>query len=248
MARTKYGEYLEKQGVPKDEAEAREQFIPTRGEMIEMIAEARNNNPNRKKVYKPDFSLSKEYMALEREKDKAEKAGDWKLAESLSKQMTSIKTRGTFTDDERQAEIDKTLNMPIADILKERKKYEKIILDCEEKIDNFDVSPVQAKVDALEQEYRKKVRANTGKWAVLDHIQNEYDKEVDALEKELIKIPMNELAIKRYEAKEYFLIYEARVKYYVTANKELIEEEIHNAKRMEVRGALVDLVEYMEEG
>jgi hypothetical protein len=33
----------------------------------------------------------------------------------------------------------------------------------------------------------------------------------------------------------------------MTANKNLIEEEIQNAKREEIRGSLGDLVAYMEE-
>lgn len=37
------------------------------------------------------------------------------------------------------------------------------------------------------------------------------------------------------------------LKYYMTANKDLIEEEIQNAKREEIRGSLGDLVAYMEE-
>lgn len=227
-------------------AKAQEQHIPTKGEMIQMIGEAMLNNPNRKKLYTPDFKLSKEYMAVKQELENAKKAGDWKKAEELSSQMLGIQISGTVTDEERQAEIDKTLTMPIASVLKERKKYEAIVVDCEEKLDNFDVSTIQAKVDALTADYDKKVKANAGNWGVQDKLNAEYNKAVDALELELITIPMNELALKRYKAKEYFLIYEARVKYYINDNRDLIEEEIQHAKRLEVRGSLVDLAEYVE--
>ena len=67
------------------------------------------------------------------------------------------------------------------------------------------------------------------------------------MEDELVKIPRNDLALKRYRALEFLFIYEARIKYYMTANKDLIEEEIQNAKREEIRGSLGDLVAYMEE-
>ena len=46
--------------------------------------------------------------------------------------------------------------------------------------------------------------------------------------------------------KEYFLIYAARVKYFVDANKELIRSEMENAKREEIRGSLLDLAEELE--
>lgn len=246
MARTSYGKYLEEQGHPQEVLEAQEQFVPTRGEILQMIHEAFNNNPDRKKAYTPDFKLCEEYLALKDEKNKAEKAGDWKKAQELSGKMLNIQLSGTVTNEKRQAAIDKTLNMAIADILKERKKYEKIIAECEEKIDNFDVAPVQAKVDELTAEYERKLKGKKG--VAFDHIKAEYEQAVDDLERELVTIPMNELAIKRHEAREYFFIYEARVKYYIAANRELIDEEIQNAKRMEVRGSLVDLVEYMEEG
>lgn len=229
--------------------EAQEQKVPTRGDMIQMINEARLNNPNRKKVYTPDFRFSKEYLKLKEEVKALMGVSpyDTRKAQELSKQMLSIQLGGTITEEERQAAVDETLTMPIADILKERKKYEKLILEYEEKIDNFDVSPVKAKIDAVEKQYKREAKNNAGKWVVLESIEEEYNKAVEEIEHKYITIPLNDLAIKRYEAKEYFLIYEARLKYYIAANKGLIEEEILNAKRMEVRGSLVDLVAYLEE-
>ncbi len=227
-------------------AEATEQKVPTRGELIQMIYEARMSNLDRSKIYTPDFKLSKEYKAVLAEVEKAQWAGDWKKAEQLSSQMLSIQNRGTVTDEERQKAIDRSIAMPIASVLKERNAYKAIVAECEEKLDNFDVSTVQGKVDALTAEYDKKIKA-TGDWAVREKLKAEYDKAVDDLELELITIPMNELAIERYKANEYYLICEARVKYYVNANRDLIEEEIQHAKRMEVRGSLADLAEYLEE-
>lgn len=245
--KTQYGKYLVEQGMDPEVVGAQEQKVPTRGEMLVMLQEAILNNPNRKKKYTPDFKLCKEYLTVKAEKDKAEKAGDWKKVQELSSQMLSIQIGGTVSEEERQAEIDKTITMPIASIIKERKKYEAIVVDCEEKLDSFDVSGVQAKVDELTVKCEKDLKANAGRWVVLDTIRAEYNKAVDDLEMELITIPMNELALKRYRANEFYLIYEARVKYYVKANRTLIEEEIQNAKRMEVRGSLADLAEYVEE-
>ncbi len=227
-------------------AEAQEQKVPTRGEMLEQIYEARMKNPDKSKLYKPNFKYSKEYEAVMADVEKAKKDGDWKKAEKLSSYLIDIQINGTVTEEERQAEIDKTLELPIATVLAECKKYEKIVADCEGKLNSFDISGVQAKVDALTAEYEKKCKANAGKWAVLDSIKEEYKKAVDDLELELIYIPMNDIKLQRYRAKEFFLIYEARVKYYVNANRDLIEEEIQHAKRMEVRGSLADLAGYVE--
>lgn len=226
-------------------AKAQEQKVPTRGEMLEMINEVFNNNPNRARVYKPNFGLSAEYMALKKEKENAIKNHDMKLAQELNSQMLSVKTMGTVTSEERQAEIDKTLEMPLSDVFKEYNKYKAVVKDCEEKIDNFDFAPLQAKVDALTAEYKRKKQGKSD--IVKATLNGEYEKEVSALEDELVKIPRNDLALKRYRALEFLLIYEARIKYYMTANKDLIEEEIQNAKREEIRGSLGDLVAYMEE-
>ena len=151
--------------------------------------------------------------------------------------MLSIQITGTVTDEVRQAEIDKTLEMPIKQVIVKRKEYEQIVAECEEKIDNFDFTAVQAKADEIEAEYQKKLKGKNGiAFSTIDELEYE----------EVIK-PLNDLKLQRYEAKEYYLIYEARVKYYVNANRTLIEEEMQNAKRMEVRGSLADLAEYLEE-
>jgi hypothetical protein len=225
-------------------AAAQEQKVPTRGEIIEGIYTARLNNPDRKSLYKPDFSFSKEYLALKDEVDKAVKARDKKLSDMILAQMIKIKLNGTITEEQRQAEIDKTLEMPIAAILKERKKYEAIVTECEHKLNTFDISEVQAKVDALSAKYETQAKgagqiARATLWEA-------YNKAVKDLEDKLITIPMNDIKIKRHNAKEWYLIYEARVKYYVAANQDLIEEEIENAKREEVRGSLVELAEALE--
>lgn len=227
---------------------AQEQKIPTRGEMIATIAEARQKNPNKAKLYKPDFSLAQSVINLKKELEalKGKAPYDSKKAEELSRQILSIRINGTITDEMRQEEIDKTLEMPVAELITQRKKYEKIITECEEKIDNFDVSGVQAKVDALGDEYERKAKSR-GAFVQSFDIQDEYNKRIDAIEFEEITKPLNELKIKRYEAMEYYLIYEARIKYYVTANKALIEEEITQAKREEIRGSLADLAEYVED-
>ena len=234
MAMTKE-QWIEKrmaEGLSKEQAEheythfhdpmvddAQKQKVPTRGEMIALIAEM--------------------------EAFKGVAPYDAKKAEELSKRMISIQINGTVTDEERQTEIDKTLEMPLAELIAQYKKYGKIITECEEGIDTFDVSKAQAKVDTLTAQYQRKAK-NRGSFVYKGDIAEQYEKEVDKIEfEELIK-PLNDLKIKRYEAGEYFLIYEARIKHYVNTNKALIDEEVTAAKREEIRGSLADLVEYME--
>lgn len=190
-------------------------------------------------------TLTAEYMALSRESKSALKNNDVKRAQELSQRMLSIQLGNLISKEERQEEVDKTLVMPISEIFKEFNKYKAIMAECAEKIDNFDISSVQAKVDEVTEKYEKKAEGKSG--IHLAQIKASYEKEVNDLEYKLIKIPMNDLKIKRYRASEFLLIYEARIKYYMTANKDLIEEEIQNAKREEIRGSLGDLVAYMEE-
>lgn len=131
-------------------AKAQEQKVSTRGEMIQMINEAILNNPNKKQLYIPDFSLSAEYIGLKNELDKAVEANNLELVQELNKRMLYVKMSGTVTNEEIQAEIDKTLVMPLSEVFEKYNKYKAIVAECEEKIDNFDVPPVlQAKVDAL---------------------------------------------------------------------------------------------------
>lgn len=226
-------------------AKAQEQKVPTRGEMIQMINEAIMANIDKAQIYKPNFTLTAEYMALSRESKSALKNNDVKRAQELSQRMLSIQLGNLISKEERQEEVDKTLVMPISEIFKEFNKYKAIMAECAEKIDNFDISSVQAKVDEVTEKYEKKAEGKSG--SHLAQIKASYEKEVNDLEYKLIKIPMNDLKIKRYRASEFLLIYEARIKYYMTANKDLIEEEIQNAKREEIRGSLGDLVAYMEE-
>lgn len=228
--------------------EAQKQKISTRGEVITMIAEARQENPDKKRVYKPDFKLSKEYQAVKAELEifKGVSPYDAKKAEKLSKRMLSIQISGTVTVEDRQTEIDKTLEMSLAELITQYKKYGKIITECEEKIDTFDVSKAQAKVDALKAKYQRKMRER-GSFVYKGDIEDQYEKEVAKVEFEEIIKPLNDLKIERYEAREYYLIYEAKIKDYVNTNKALIDEEVIAAKREEIRGSLADLVELVED-
>lgn len=227
--------------------EAQAQKVPTRKDMLEMINEDINKNPNKKKLYTPNFKLSGAYTDVHKELEalKRKQPYDAQKAKGLSDKMLSIQINGSIDYDEYHKLIDESLEMPIKEIIAERKKYEKIVADCEDQIENFDLSACQSKVDALTAEYDKKLKGKIG--LAVSTLKDEYNKKVDELELEMIIKPRNELAIKRWEAKQYYLIYEARVKYYVSANKDLIEEEIQQAKRDEVRESLVDLAGYLEE-
>lgn len=227
--------------------EAQKQKVPTRGEMITMIGEARQKNPDKRKVYKPDFSICDAVLKINKEIKalKGKAPYDAKRAQELSQQGLSIKFHGTIPEYVKQAEIDKTLEMPLAELIAQYKKYGKIITECEEKIDTFDVSKAQAKVDALEAKYQRKMKER-GAFVYKGDIEEQYEKEVAKVEFEESIKPLNDLKIKRYEAKEYYFIYEARIKHYVNTYKALIDEEVTAAKREEIRGSLADLVEYME--
>ncbi len=262
MAMTKE-QWIEKrmaEGLSKEQAEheythfhdpmvddAQKQKVPTRGEMIAMIAEAKQKNPDKRKVYKPDFSICDAVLKINKEIKalKGKTPYDAKRAQELSQQGLSIKLHGTIPEYVKQAEIDKTLEMPLAELIAQYKKYGKIITECEEKIDTFDVSKAQAKIDTLTAQYQSRAK-NRGSFVYKGDIAEQYEKEVDKIEFEEIIKPLNDLKIKRYEAGEYFLIYEARIKHYVNENRALINEEVTAAKREEIRGSLADLVEYME--
>lgn len=229
-------------------AAAQEQKVPTKGEMLVRIAEARQKNPDKKTLYKPDFSISEPVLKLTKELEalKGKTPYDSKAAQGISRQIMSLKIHGTITDEMRQAEIDKTLEMSLAELFTQYKKYGKIMTECEEKIDSFDISKARAKIDALEAEYKKKAAAR-GQFAQNFDLNEKFNKEADLIEFNEVTKPLNDLKIKRYEAVEYFCVYEARIKFYVQTNKPLIEEEVTAARRDEIRGSLADLVEYMEE-
>lgn len=226
---------------------AQKQEALTGWDMKILLNEAFNNNPDRKKVYSPKFSLSEQYLSVKEELDALVGTGsyDAKKAEELSNQLLQIDMCGTIPSGELQSEIDKTLEMPIKQILEERKKYEKIIADCEEKIDHFDLTAVQAAADALGEKWEKTIRSKAGIYKSI--AKEQYQKAIDELEHEKITKPLNDLKIKRWEAMQYYLVYEARVSYYVLANMDLIKEEMTRSKREEIRASLVDLAGYVED-
>lgn len=217
---------------------------PTKGEALAMMYEAIQNNPNRQAKYAPDFSLSKEYEKLANTYNSRMTN---KERENVVAQGLRIKRAGTISEETKQAEIDKTINMSIAEVIRQLKKFEAKVADMESKIDNFDVSAVQAKVDDLTEKYHKKCNANKGNWMLIANLESQYQKDVDKIEFDEIIKPLNDLKIARYEADTYRAIYEARLKFFVKANKDLIAEELTEAKRDEIRGSLLDLAPLVEE-
>lgn len=225
-------------------AKAQEQKVLTKGEQIQQIGEAISNNPDKSKVYRPDFSISAKYVEMAN-KDTSS-MGRYDL-EKHQRAMIGIKLHGTISSEELQAVMDKALDMQISKVIEEMKKYEAIISDTEKKIDNFDLSIVQKKIDDLTAEYEKKAKSARGNGSGLGHLQEEYDRKVDALEMEYDIKPLNDLKIKRWEADEYRRIYDAVLKKYISENRDLIEAEIEEAKRREVRENLASIVAYVED-
>lgn len=243
-------EYAEKEYdglVDQEIKEAQDPSVPTKADLMVMIEEAYQKNPDKKKLYTPDFKMSDQYVSLKKEvaRIKSTQPYDEKRAQEILSEMLDVQFNGTLSKDGLQMEIDKTLEMPIKTILAERKKYKKIIKDCENKIDNFDMTGFKAEAEVLDKKYKDQTKGKAG--AVKASYYEEYLKELEKLEFEKVKNPLNVLAIKRWEAKQFFLVFDARVKYYINANSDLIKDEIENAKREEIRGSLVDLVELIEE-
>lgn len=224
--------------------DAEKQKVDTRGEQIQRVADAINANPDKNRLYAPNFKYSKQYEELAK-KDTSTMSNREKLKHSQA--LTKIQIGGTITDEEKQAIIDKALDMPIASVIAEMKKYESKVMDLESKLENFDTSEIQRKADTLTAEYKKKADARKGNWGALASLQDEYEVKVRELELDGLIKPMNDLKIQRYEALIYKRAYEYVVRAYISENQELIEAERVEARKREVRGSLTDLVEYIEE-
>lgn len=94
------------ENVMKEIEQAQEQKVPTRADMVVMLNEAILDNPDRKKVYKPNFKLCKAYLEAQAELEALKGVSPYNeaQAEELANCMLSIQISGTVTDEERQAE------------------------------------------------------------------------------------------------------------------------------------------------
>ena len=231
---------MENQTINPEVQEAQAQL--TVEEQRARIKKLFEESPNRNRAkYNPDFTLSPEYERLL--SADTSKMSD-KEIEKYNYQRVSLKKNGGFTNERRQAEIDKSLALPLSEVIKLRDSYKAQITSLEADMDNFDVSEAQALVDEITAKYEKQIKGLSG--IARANKQSEYNKEVDSVELEKYRKPYNALALKRYEAIQLYKVYEARIKLYVSANREIIERQIERARENEVTENLLALAEYME--
>lgn len=233
--------YFEERGLSADVAEAQAQLTPA--EMTERLGKLIAESPSRRRGrFTPDFSLTKEYEELSGV-DTSKMST--KEAEEHAFKLMQIKRAGTFTDEQRQAEIDNSLSIPLSEAIKLRDQYKADIERTEAEMDSFDTSNFDRKAEALSVVYKQRTKGKSG--MQLAHIQAEYDKEYDALKFEEYTKPYNSLAVKRHEAIEKYKVYEHRIQLYCSLNKEAIVRQIEKARDAEINENLLALAEYMEE-
>lgn len=220
---------------------------PTKGEQVEAIGNAILNNKNKDELYVPDFSLSKPYLELSEKINNTSSNIDNFEKAKLGKELLSINMNGTISKKERQDILDKATEMLIADVLAEKDKYEKKVADFTDKLDNFEITGIQAKIDEVMEKYQQQADKNRGRYSVLAKLQDDRDNEVDGLEKELFIIPFNDLKIQRWEAQIYFNAYDIVAMKYANEHKDIIKQGIEEARRREVIGSLAGLAPYLEE-
>lgn len=191
--------------------------------------------------YNPDFSLMPAYCEMVNvDTDSMSKTE----LENHTAKMIHFKRFGTFTQDKVDAEIESSLNMPIADTFKMLEKLQAEVLDFEDQINNMDTSEFNQYATALNEEYKEKMRGVRGISRAT--LEAEYNNKFDALQHEYVTVPKNELKVKRWEALQKYKIHDSRAKLYISQNREAIERAIEEARDAEVRENLASLVEYME--
>ncbi len=222
--------------VQKATAQATKEEL--RAQLGQLIAES----PSRQRaLFIPDFTDTKEYRELLSVDTSSMSARE---VEERNKKLTHIKRYGTFTDEQRQLEIDGSLAMPLSESFKALDKLGAEIEELEAKIRNFDTSTAQAKADELEAQLRK--QGTGANRATRARLQAEYDKGVDEIEAEYITKPLNALKVQRYTLVEKYKVYDSRIKLYVSTNREAIDRAIAKARDEEITENLLALAEYME--
>lgn len=221
-------------------AEATSQL--TESQMRDHLKELIAKSPSRQRArYNPDFSLTPEYEELVNTDTSNMRAKELK---DHTTKLTAYKRAGGFSNEVRQAEIDKSLAMPISDVIKLRDSYIAQIQSLEAEMDSFSEAEAQAKVDEITEAFKERSKGLSR--SARAGLQAEYEKECDEAEMELYTKPRNALAVKRYEAIELYKVYENRVKLYVSLNREAIAKQIERARDREITENLLALAEYME--
>lgn len=220
------------------EAERQQTPAEQRAQLAKLI----NNSPSRMRGrFTPDFTLTPEYEEL---KGVDTSTMSDKQIEEHNTKLFMLKKYGTYTDVVRQREIDNSLAIPLSESIKLRDQYLAQIEKLEHDMDNFDVSSVNAKAEALEQRYRKMLQGKNG--IERASIQAEYNKEYDKLKLEEYTKPYNDLAVARFEAIERYKVHTNRIRLYIFVNKDAIQRQLDKARDAEINENLLALAEYME--
>lgn len=234
-------EWMVREGIATEEvAEAEAQLTPA--EMRERLSKLINESPSRARGrFTPDYSITKEYEELSGVDTSTMSA---KEAEEHASKLFSLKKFGTYSQEQRQKDIDYTLNSPLSESFRLRAEYKAEIERLEKELDSFDISAVQAEADEITAEYKQRMAgANAHQRATL---KANYEKAIDELEYKKIVLPKNELKVKRAELVERYKVADQRIQLYVSLNREAIERQIEVARDAEIAENLGSLVEWME--
>ena len=190
--------------------------------------------------YTPIFSATKQYQELDQlDKDNLSE----KERNELVRRMFNVKNGGLF-EQMRQTEIDKSLEMPISEVITNRDKYRARLDELTKTFDDFSEDKFEQAVERLVLVYETKGRgANDMANAQL---KADFLRDKQRLYFEHITLPKNQILIDRYEAEVLYEVYEHRVELYVKSNEDKIREQIEAVKGEEIRENLLALAPYVE--
>lgn len=174
---------------------------------------------------------------------------------------------------ERQNEVKQSISTRLAEMGKERARRDLYIPDFRQsdeykKIAEQDISMLtQAERDKMQRDLLHiSLHGNitdNQKQEVIDHAlelplvdlikeKAKYQKEMKEAEEKIDSDPdgdaehLSKLKIKRYEAGIYLGLCEDVLKDFVSRNRSMIEAEVEEARRREIRGSLADLLDYLD--
>ena len=223
----------------EESAEAQAQLTPE--EAKEQLKKLLEESPSRRRMrFTPDYTLTKEYEELSKVDTSSMSE---KEKEEHSSKLVYLKKYGLYTEEQRQGDIDFTINSPLSESFKMRDECRAEIERLEREIDSFDISEVQTEADAITAEYKRRMKGLS--YTQKATLQAEYEKAIDDLEYRGITIPQNSLKVKRAEAVERYRVADNRIKLYIACNRQAIQKQIERAKEAEINENLLALAEYI---
>ena len=224
------------------EESAQAQAQETAEEMREHLGKLIAESPSRQRMrYTPDYSLTPEYSELMAVDTSTMSA---KEQEEHALKLSYLKRQGLYTEEQRQKDIDYTLNSPLSESFKMRDECKAEIERLEREIESFDISEVLKEADAITAEYKQRMRGANGHQKAT--LKAEYNRAIDELEYKRIVLPKNDLKVKRAELVERYKVADQRIKLYISCNRDAINRQLERARDAEINENLLALVEYME--